>query len=515
MSEAEKKRRLDYKEKRKRGILIQTLVLLSLCILTIASYIVHGVLDKTYYVGYNERGGVCYTVQMKPNDYYEKEWLSSGQAYVAELTDDIRADFYYDLSILEGERATFTYTYTITSQLVVADKTNRMPIYNPTTVLKDNVTKTVSGDGARVAESVLFDFDTYRAEAEGFITKYSLGNAEGYALLTMKLSVEGNGEGVAPGNYETQFKIPLTQKTFTPEVLNPSLSVSELILACASVYNADLFFIFFIIFLSLAAISVIVLVLYIYATRNHDINYNIKLKKIISSYKCYIQRIAEPFDTASFQVVALKSFTEMLDIRDTLGAPLLMYENEDRTATSFLVPSTTGLLYSFELRVEDYDAIYGTGDGTYVFEKNKVMLTLEAIAHFFVVIGKALGWFFKTVGLAIAWFFKTVSIAIARFFKRVALAVARFFKRVALAIARFFKRLFTKKPKASEEAPAEETPAEERVEETPAEENAEETVAEENAEEAVAEENAEEAVAEENAQESVKEGAEEVPADGE
>ena len=509
MSEAEKKRRLDYKEKRKRIILIQTLVLLGLCIFTVASYIVHSVLDQTYFVGYDERGGVSYTVQVKPNDYYESEWLPSGQAYVTELTDNVRANFYYDLNILEGAKATFTYTYSIDSQLVVADKTTRMPIYTATSVLVDGVTKTVSGDGARVTESVLYDFDANAALAERFISTYNLGNAEGYALLTMRLSVEGNGEGQAPGNYATQFKVPLTERTFTPEMLNPSMTVGDLILACASVYNATLFFVLFIVFLSLAIISVIVLVLYIYATRNHDINYNIKLKKIIGAYKCYIQRIAEPFDAASFQVVTLKSFTEMIDIRDTLGAPLLMYENEDRTATSFLVPSNMGLLYSFELRVEDYDAIYGTGDGTYVFEKNKVMLTIEAVAHFFVVVGKALGWFFKTVGVAIgrffkrvsiavarffkrvsiavARFFKRVSIAVARFFKRVALAIARFFKRVALAIARFFKKPFVKKPKA------EDTPAEELTEET-AEETAEEATAAESEEQAPAEEATEEKV---------------------
>ena len=164
----------------------------------------------------------------------------------------------------------------------------------------------------------------------------------------------------------------------------------------------------------------------------------------------------------------------MLDIRDTLGSPLLMYENEDHTSTSFLVPTAMGILYSFELRVGDYDAIYGTGDGTYIFEKNKLMLALEAIGHFFVTVTFAIGRFFARVGIAIGRFFARVGVAVGRFFARVGVAVGRFFARVAVAIARFFafiavsvarffafvgvavgrffKRLFTRKPKAEKEA---------------------------------------------------------------
>ena len=474
MSEAEKKRRLDYKEKRRRGILIQSLILCGLCLLAVVSFIVYGQLDKTHYVGYDERGSVSYSVQMMPNQYYEQEWLPQGQAYVSALTDTVRADFSYDLAILEGEHATFTYTYDVTAQLVVADSTNKTAIFNPITSIRDDVTTTVSGDAAKVKEIVFFDFASYRAQAESFISTYDLTNAEGYALVTMYITVQGNGEGATPHSYHTQLKIPLTQKTFTPEQLTPALTVEDLILACASAYNPMVFFILFIVFLSLAGLGAIVLVLYIYATRNHDINYTIKLKKIVGAYKCYIQRIMSPFDTANYQVVALKTFTEMLDIRDTLGSPLLMYENEDHTSTSFLVPTAMGILYSFELRVGDYDAIYGTGDGTYIFEKNKLMLALEAIGHFFVTVTFAIGRFFARVGIAIGRFFARVGAAVGRFFARVGVAVGRFFARVAVAIARFFafiavsvarffafvgvavgrffKRLFTRKPKAEKEA---------------------------------------------------------------
>lgn len=43
----------------------------------------------------------------------------------------------------------------------------------------------------------------------------------------------------------------------------------------------------------------------------------------------------------------------MLEIRDTIQMPILMYENDDRTCTSFMIPASQNFLYIFEIKVED------------------------------------------------------------------------------------------------------------------------------------------------------------------
>ena len=44
----------------------------------------------------------------------------------------------------------------------------------------------------------------------------------------------------------------------------------------------------------------------------------------------------------------------MLEIRDTIQAPILMYENEEKTCTKFLIPTDSKLLYVYEIKVEGY-----------------------------------------------------------------------------------------------------------------------------------------------------------------
>ena len=94
-------------------------------------------------------------------------------------------------------------------------------------------------------------------------------------------------------------------------------------------------------------------------TRNHDINYEIKIKRLVAAYKSYIQKILTEFNFDGYQVLKIETFNEMLDIRDTVNLPILMSENIDKTCTTFMIPTNNNLLYMHEIKVEDYDEIYG------------------------------------------------------------------------------------------------------------------------------------------------------------
>jgi hypothetical protein len=64
------------------------------------------------------------------------------------------------------------------------------------------------------------------------------------------------------------------------------------------------------------------------------------------------------------------AFTDLLEIRDTIQSPILMSENEDQTCTTFMIPTNTKILYVFEVKVEDYDDIYGY---TQTIEANTIL----------------------------------------------------------------------------------------------------------------------------------------------
>jgi hypothetical protein len=111
--------------------------------------------------------------------------------------------------------------------------------------------------------------------------------------------------------------------------------------------------------LAYVAIGLLVLlVVGILITRNNDINYYNKIKRIVNNYRSFIQRVEGGFDASGYQIVVISTFREMLAIRDTIQSPVLMSENTDKNRAQFFIPTNTRILYLYEVKVDNYDKLY-------------------------------------------------------------------------------------------------------------------------------------------------------------
>ena len=77
MSEAERKRRQDYKRNRKRWIITQAIVIAVAAVIALTCFLVYRRLSRTYYIEYTESSNADYKVQYKENTFFEEEWLES------------------------------------------------------------------------------------------------------------------------------------------------------------------------------------------------------------------------------------------------------------------------------------------------------------------------------------------------------------------------------------------------------------------------------------------------------
>lgn len=362
MSEAEKRRRLDYKKNRKKWIVIISVILGVLVLLTAVFGVAQQKLDQKRFVAYVEESALDYRVQYYEDEFFHGETQNSGFAYLSELADEVLANYTYDIHVQDPE-ATYTYTYELYATLVIAEKDSGRKIYHPTYSIVKPVSETVTGNATiRVATSV--DYDDYRAHALRFLEKYPLTGVTSYVDVTLHVRVVGEGNYKSGDVHDLTMKLPLIEQTFRVESQATAPTGAPKILRCSGGEGATAFRVLSIVCAVLSLLGVAFLVCFIIFTRNHDINYSIKVKRLISSYKSFIQQMTVPFDTAGYQVIYIKNFQAMLDIRDTAGSPLLMYENEDKTSTTFVIPSANNLLYSYEIRVEDYDDIYRVGETT-------------------------------------------------------------------------------------------------------------------------------------------------------
>ena len=378
MSEAEKKRRLEYKQNRIKWLQIGALVLAGLILLTLVSTIVFIQANKATYISYAEKGEMDYTVLLKDNDFYDKGYAEDDKAYVASLIDKIAATVKYEL-LMDAKKVDFEYSYSVDALLEVKDANTGAVIFDKTDALVPKKTVSKSGNALVIREDVIVDFHKYNDLAKSFIEAYKLTDTESTLQLKLRLDVIGDCEefGDASSNsYTAALSVPLTENTVNITRIGDIEQGDNSILACKNMILKNVFMVLSIVLACLTVLDAAALVVFIYITRNTDINYEIKVNKILKSYRSFIQQISNPFDTEGYQLLAVTTFGEMLEIRDTIQSPILMNENEDKTSTLFVIPTNTKLLYTYEVRVEDYDEIYAAEEPE---EPEELVVVLEDV----------------------------------------------------------------------------------------------------------------------------------------
>ena len=362
MSEFEKLQRLEYKKNRKKWIGIHALAIAIALVIALASFAVFDGMNRTYYIEYAEGGQVDYKVNLKDNHFFEEDFAEKDRSYIASLIQNISADFMYELK-MDAKRVTFDYRYRIDAHLIVANQETGDFIFDPTYEILPEATATVDrGNTVQINESVEIDYRKYNDLATQFINTYNLQFATSTLVVTLKVDVLTSCDEFEENNsnsYVTSLHIPLTEENFSIFSTASSPNNAGNVLACGKAVAQKIFLILGIIFAVLTAILLMLLAFFVYITQNEDVTYAGKIRKLLSSYRSFIQRINGPFDITGYQIVPIQSFDEMLGIRDTLQAPLLMCENEDQTMTQFLIPTETNILYTFEIKVDNYDEIYG------------------------------------------------------------------------------------------------------------------------------------------------------------
>lgn len=362
MSELEIKRRREYKQNRKRWMIIQIIAIVLAGAIALGAFLIYDRMNQTYYIEYTESSKIDYRVEYRENAFFDELWQQGGQAYISYLIKGMEADFSYTMN-MGATNVGFEYKHNVEATLLIADKDSGDTYYTFTDEL---VPLTQMGNrrsrGVAVAENVAIDYVKYNKIAKNFVETYNLKNASCTLIVTLNVEVVSTSDQFEQENenaYNTSLLIPLATDTFSTEV-NTSVPENESkILAYKGADNRQLFYVTGIVASVLAGLLALGLAIYLHLTKNEDITYAARVRKLLSSYGSFIQRMEGDFDAEGYQIILIKTFTEMLGIRDTLQAPVLMTENRDETMTQFLIPTNTKLLYVYEIKVDNFDEIYG------------------------------------------------------------------------------------------------------------------------------------------------------------
>lgn len=342
-------------------MIIQIVAISLLVAIALLSFLIFNRMNRTYYIEYTESGNIDYKVQYESNDFFEDEWIEMNKEYISSLVKGIAADFKYKLN-MDATGVGFEYNYSIDASILISNTDSGKLYFSQTEeLLPPTNASTKRSIGVEINESVFVDYNKYNEIASEFIRLYALKHSSSILVVTLNVEVLSSSNKFEQSNenkYSTSLRIPLATDTFSIEQTSSAPQSESKVIAYSGAKNQQIFFITGIVSSSLAVLLSAFLIAFLHITRNEDITYAAKIKKLLRSYGSYIQRIEGDFDGEGYQLVTLKTFTEMLYIRDTIQSPILMSENKDETATRFLIPTNTKLLYAFEIKVDNYDEIY-------------------------------------------------------------------------------------------------------------------------------------------------------------
>ena len=315
----------------------------------------YNALNKTKYVNYRENSDVDYKIYLKDNTFYDQDFLEKDNQYISDLIDYITATFTYRLT-LEKPVSSYKYNYRVEANVAVKDKTTFKNLYTYDETLITKVEKTTDETEMIINEKVNINYNKYNDLIKDFIRTYDIDNVTSTLTVNLYVDILNNcNDKTSTGNESvTSIIIPLTNKTMGMDITNSIIDNENNSILCSEPSKANILFLLCaIISMCIAIILIVRTIIFMERTKTAKSIYESELKKILSNYNAYIQRVNGTFDISGYKSLRIDSFNDMLEIRDTINQPILMIENAKKTGVYFIIPSSNKILYTFGIKVVD------------------------------------------------------------------------------------------------------------------------------------------------------------------
>ena len=302
-------------------------------------------MSKNEYNRYTEKAKVDYKVNLKENEFYEEDYLDEKNTIIASLIKDLEVEFKYNLNLEQDQE--YTYSYKILAKTSVKESSRDNTIYETTQELLSKEVQESNAKDLEIAEKVTIDYNEYNEKINKFINVYKLDNTTSTLNLEMYVYVinKYDGEQINRDSKVMTLNIPLTTKTVDISIDSNVIKDEGNILSKKSEYDNLTYMLGIGFVLLVIGVAIFIkFIKYVLETRSAEKMYEQELKRILFNYKSYIQKINNEIDYNNYKIIQINTFNEILEMRDTMQSPILMYTEENEDRTKFMIMKD-GILY--------------------------------------------------------------------------------------------------------------------------------------------------------------------------
>lgn len=337
---------------KRKSIIIRYIVFIVLIFVVTAMFVVQVTKERTTQqnIVYTENSNIHYKVYLKENDFFDTRYLEEDNQYIASLIDYIEGDFRYELKTDSKTNIDYRYSYTIVAETNVTDKTNHKSLYKfDEEIIEEKEYKTNTKSNLIINEPIKVDYNRYNDIVKRFVDTYDLDNSNASVTINMYVNLlddvnQNNNKTNTPA---ISLSIPLSTETMAIDIESNSVNEND-ITVCQNMNQGK--YLFGAVLLAIIDVILVVkLVIFIKDTKDEKAVYNMRLRKIMSNYGSYIQKLNNEFDFECYQILEIKSFEDLLQVKETINKPILMTEKSLAMETYFFIPCENNV-YIYELK---------------------------------------------------------------------------------------------------------------------------------------------------------------------
>jgi len=288
----------------------------------------------------NENSSAEYFVCLKKNDYYKDACLPEGMEYLSQLTDKIRLTLKYDN--VYTKKIDSEFKYYVKANVNISNADTGKTLYTTSDIIQKTKDYNKSAEVVTITEDVDIDYNKYNKLVNDYISKYGVVSN---AILDVGLYIEEDKSA----KEVSSIQISLAKQTYN--ITKDTIKDNTVDVKAS---NINVFSIIGMIFIALGLVVSLYTVIRLITTKDADLTeYEKELRRILTEYdRVIVEANSKKISLINKELVEVKSFLELVDVRDTIEKPIVHLEvNEDKS--EFYVQDEK-IVYKFTMSEEDF-----------------------------------------------------------------------------------------------------------------------------------------------------------------
>ena len=302
-------------------------------------------------VSYNSNTNLDYKVYLKPNKFYEKNYLEKNKKYLSSIVDYIDVDLNYLFNATK--KMDINYYYSINAKISSDYDSNGVvaELWSKDYTLLPSKSVNASASNFKIVENLKIDYEKYDKLAKNFKEEYGI---VADTKLTITININSVSKLAGYSSNLTDKKtvtliIPLNKAVTDVTVSGADPTTNNITKTITPENNINSVLLTISIVLLLVSLPTGFISFYKLFKITNVSQYIVQQKRILKNYGDIIAEVTTRPDLRDIKVIRVKEFEDLINIEEELRVPILFYELKDRDESWFVI-NTVGQAYLFVLK---------------------------------------------------------------------------------------------------------------------------------------------------------------------